>query len=148
MEILPELWRRYEERSGIEMSKLTEEIDEQISDAFQVAIANYWEEKSKYLTPPPVPSVPCRDCKKKEGEADVCFSYQPINPFQRDFLSKEDRILLDGIRNAILVCGQRGDDVEFLVHQTLKKMGRNDLLPPCYTEEKQNADAKEKEGKQ
>jgi hypothetical protein len=39
--------------------------DEQISDAFQVAIANYWEEKSKYLTPPPVPYC---DCKKKEGE--------------------------------------------------------------------------------
>lgn len=65
----------------------------------------------------------------------VNFSYQPINPFQRDCMSKEDRILLDGIRNAILVCGQRGDDVEFLVHQTLKKMGRYDLLPPCYTEE-------------
>lgn len=27
--------------------------DEQISDAFQIAIANYWEEMSKHLTPPP-----------------------------------------------------------------------------------------------
>lgn len=39
--------------------------DEQISDAFQLAIANYWESKSKYLTPPP---TPC-DCPiKKEAE--------------------------------------------------------------------------------
>ena len=42
--------------------------DEQISNAFQIAIANYWESKSKYLTPPP---TPC-DCpiKKKETEND------------------------------------------------------------------------------
>lgn len=36
--------------------------DEQISDAFQVAIVNYWEEKSKYLTPPP---SPCCDPQNK-----------------------------------------------------------------------------------
>ena len=40
--------------------------DEQISDAFQIAIANYWESKSKYLTPPP---TPC-DCPIKKKEAD------------------------------------------------------------------------------
>lgn len=39
--------------------------DEQISDAFQIAIANYWETKSKYLTPPP---IPC-DCPIKKKEA-------------------------------------------------------------------------------
>lgn len=40
--------------------------DKQISDAFQIAIANYWEEKSKYLTAPPSPSSPpssCCDCQ-------------------------------------------------------------------------------------
>ena len=41
--------------------------DEKISDAFQIAIANYWEEKSKYLTPPPTPAQ-CRDCSNEKGE--------------------------------------------------------------------------------
>lgn len=42
--------------------------NEQISEAFQIAIANYWEEKSKHLTPPPTPAQ-CCDCpNKKEGE--------------------------------------------------------------------------------
>lgn len=36
--------------------------DEQISDAFMIAIANYWEQKSKYLTPIP---TPC-DCPIKK----------------------------------------------------------------------------------
>lgn len=37
--------------------------DEQISDAFMLAIANYWESKSKYLTSPP---TPCNCPIKKE----------------------------------------------------------------------------------
>lgn len=37
---------------------------EQISDAFLNAIANYWEEKSKYLTPPPTPAQ-CHDCSNE-----------------------------------------------------------------------------------
>ena len=59
------------------------------------------------------------------------FTYKPINPFQDDGLSQEDRIMLDGIRNTAFVCGRRGGDIEFVVHQTLKRMGRYDLLPPC-----------------
>lgn len=51
--------------NGTPLANIT---DEQISDAFQIAIANYWESKSKYLTPPP---TPC-DCpiKKKEANND------------------------------------------------------------------------------
>lgn len=37
---------------------------EQISDAFLNAIANYLEEKSKYLTPPPTPAQ-CHDCSNE-----------------------------------------------------------------------------------
>ena len=44
--------------------------NEQISDAFQVAIANYWEEKSKHLTPPPSPQLPCCDFKNKMGHGE------------------------------------------------------------------------------
>lgn len=59
------------------------------------------------------------------------FSYKPINPFQDDWLSKEDRAMIDGMRNTAYVCGYRGDDVEYAVHKSLKEMGRYDLLPLC-----------------
>lgn len=59
------------------------------------------------------------------------FSYKPVNPFQDDGLSKEDRAMIDGMRNTAYVCGCRGGDVEFKVEQALKNMGRYDLLPPC-----------------
>ena len=59
------------------------------------------------------------------------FSYHPINPFQDTGLSKEDRALIDGMRNTAYVCGYRGEDIEYAVHQALKRMDRYDLLPPC-----------------
>lgn len=59
------------------------------------------------------------------------FSYKPIKLFQNDELSKEDRAMIDGMRNTAYVCGYRGGDVEFAVHKALKHMGRFDLLPPC-----------------
>ena len=59
------------------------------------------------------------------------FSYKPVNPFQDDGLSKEDRAMIDGMRNTAYICGYRGGDVEHAVHQTLKRMDRYDLLPPC-----------------
>jgi len=62
------------------------------------------------------------------------FSYKPVNPFRDDGLSKEDRAMIDGMRNTAYVCGYRGGDVEFAVHQALKRMGRYDLLPPCAKE--------------
>lgn len=59
------------------------------------------------------------------------FSYKPVNPFQDDGFSKEDRAMIDGMRNTAYICGYRGGDVEFVVHQALKSMDRYDLLPPC-----------------
>ena len=59
------------------------------------------------------------------------FSYKPVNPFQDDGLSKEDRAMIDGMRTIAFMCGYRGEDVEFAVHNALKRMGRYDLLPTC-----------------
>lgn len=59
------------------------------------------------------------------------FSYKPINPFQNDGLSKEDRDMINAIRNTAYICGRRADDIEYTVHQVLKQIGRTDLLPPC-----------------
>ncbi len=59
------------------------------------------------------------------------FSYTPVNPFQNGELSKEDKAMIDGMRNTAYVCGYRGEDVEFAVNKALKRMGRLDLLPPC-----------------
>ena len=59
------------------------------------------------------------------------FLYKPINPFQNTELSKEDKAMINGMRNTAYVCGYRGEDVEFAVHQALKRMGRTDLIPPC-----------------
>ncbi len=59
------------------------------------------------------------------------FSYKPINPFQNDGMSKEDKAIIDGMRNTAYVCGCRGEDVEYAIDKALKRMGRLDLLPPC-----------------
>lgn len=69
------------------------------------------------------------------------FSYKPVNPFQDDGLSKEDKAMIDGMRNTAYVCGYRGGDVEFAVHQTLKRIGRTDLIPPCERAESEVQDA-------
>ncbi len=44
------------------------------------------------------------------------FSYHPINPFRDNGLSKEDRALIDGMRDTAYVCGYRGGDIEYAVH--------------------------------
>ena len=62
------------------------------------------------------------------------FSYKPINPFQNNGLSKEDRTLIDGMRETAYACGYRGEDVEFIIHKALKRMNRHDLLPSCEQE--------------
>lgn len=59
---------------------------------------------------------------------------KPINPFQDDGLSKEDRKMIDAMRTTAYICGCRGGDVEQTVHYVLKKIGRYDLLPPCERE--------------
>ena len=62
------------------------------------------------------------------------YQLKPINPFQDDGLSKEDRAMINGMRETAYICGKRGGDVEHAVHQTLKRMCRYDLLPPCERE--------------
>ena len=64
------------------------------------------------------------------------FSYKPVNPFQHDGLSKEDRAMINGMRNTAYICGYRGEDVEYAVHKALKRMGRYDLLPSCEQDRK------------
>ena len=59
------------------------------------------------------------------------FSYKPINPFQNNELSKEDRSMINAMRSTAYMCGRRGENVEYTIHQALKRMGRYDLLPPC-----------------
>ena len=68
------------------------------------------------------------------------FSYNPVNPFQDDGLSKEDRAMLDGMRNAAYICGYRGEDVEYAVYQVLKRMRRTDLIPLCEQAESEEAE--------
>ena len=62
------------------------------------------------------------------------FSCKPINIFQNDGASSEDKAMIDGMRNTAYVCGYMGEDVEYAVHKALKRMGRYDLLPPCEQE--------------
>ena len=63
--------------------------DEQISDAFQIAIANYWEEKSKYLTPPPTPAQ-CHNCPNEKSGV---FMARPVEVVEMgEPLSNSDEI--------------------------------------------------------
>lgn len=55
----------------------------------------------------------------------------PVNPFQDDGVSKEDKAMIDAMRNTAYVCGCRGEDVEFAVDKALKRMRRFDLLSSC-----------------
>ena len=59
------------------------------------------------------------------------FHCQPINPFQDDGLSKEDRVLIQAIEASAIEAGCRGDSVGMTIENTLKRVGRYDLLPPC-----------------
>jgi hypothetical protein len=56
------------------------------------------------------------------------FSYYPINPFQNDELSKEDRAIINAARNAAYACGCRYEDAEYAIYQALKRMNRCNLL--------------------
>lgn len=59
---------------------------------------------------------------------------EPINPFNMVFKSEEEQRateLWNAITTAIYVSGHRGEDVTVLGIETLKRLGRYDLLPPC-----------------
>lgn len=53
-----------------------------------------------------------------------------INPFKTE-KERQDFLLMKAINTAISVCGYSGDDVTSYSIETLKRLGRYDLLPPC-----------------
>lgn len=60
------------------------------------------------------------------------FSYKPVNPFQDDELSKEDRaIIKDAAKNIACMNGISCEDAEYAIHQALKGMVKYNSLPPC-----------------
>ena len=67
---------------------------------------------------------------------DDLFYPKPIMPFIKMEKSKDD-IMIDGIVEGLKMAGISGDDISFMVIQTLKQMGRYDLLPPCEREGKE-----------
>lgn len=58
---------------------------------------------------------------------------RPINTMSlfENRLSKEDNALINGITEALKERGKHGEDISFHLVQTLKQMGRYDLLSPC-----------------
>lgn len=53
-----------------------------------------------------------------------------INPFETE-KERQDSLLMHAINTAISVCGYSGDDAAAYLIETLKQLGRYDLLPPC-----------------
>lgn len=53
-----------------------------------------------------------------------------INPFETE-KERQDSLLMHAIDTAISVCGYSGDDAASASIETLKQLGRHDLLPPC-----------------
>lgn len=53
-----------------------------------------------------------------------------INPFETE-KERQDSLLMHIINTAISVCGYSGDDAAAYSIETLKQLGRYDLLPPC-----------------
>ena len=60
------------------------------------------------------------------------FNIQPVKPvFPKNEKEKRDLELWDAITTAIHLCGLNGEDVTTVGLETLKRLGRYDLLPPC-----------------
>lgn len=53
-----------------------------------------------------------------------------INPFETE-KERQDSVLMHVIDTAISVCGYSGDDAAAYSMETLRRLGRYDLLPPC-----------------
>ena len=53
-----------------------------------------------------------------------------INPFETE-KERQDSLLMKAIDIAISVCGYSGDDAAVYSMETLRRLGRYDLLPPC-----------------
>ena len=68
---------------------------------------------------------------KQEG-MEMIFDIQPIKPvFPKNEKEKRDLELWNAITTAIHLCGLNGEDVTAVGIETLKRLGRYDLLPPC-----------------
>lgn len=64
----------------------------------------------------------------------MMFNIQPVQPiFPKVENEKEmrDLELWNAITTAIHLCGLNGEDVTAIGLETLKQLGRYDLLPPC-----------------
>lgn len=62
----------------------------------------------------------------------MIFDVKPIQPIRPLFgKDKQDYELWEAITTAINLCGIYGEDVTIKGIETLKRLGRYDLLPPC-----------------
>lgn len=60
------------------------------------------------------------------------FNIQPVKPvFPENEKEKRDLELWNAITTAIHLCGLNGEDVTAMGLETLRRLGRYDLLPPC-----------------
>ena len=59
------------------------------------------------------------------------FEVKPIPPITPTTSQTQDFELCHIITTAIRSCGVSGEDVGIKLAEVLKKIGRNDLLPPC-----------------
>lgn len=60
------------------------------------------------------------------------FDVQPIYPFiPKTEKEKNDQELFNAISTAIHMCGYSGEDVTMMTIETLKRLRRYDLIPPC-----------------
>lgn len=66
-----------------------------------------------------------------EACADVAFSFFNDEREQSE-ISKKQSSEIEGIEEAALAAGLRGDEVTMYIAEVLEKNGRYDLLPPCH----------------
>jgi len=79
-------------QKGIPISDIT---NEQISNAFQLALAAYWEEKSKYLTPPPMP-MRCCDCPNERSATESLISRYEHDSMSGVFMERPTEVVKVG----------------------------------------------------
>ena len=62
----------------------------------------------------------------------MMFNIRPVEPiFPKNEKEKRDLELWNAITTAIHLCGLNGEDVTAMGLETLRQLGRCDLLPPC-----------------
>ena len=70
----------------------------------------------------------------------MMFNIQPVQPvFPENEKEKRDLELWNAITTAVRLCGLNGEDVTAISLQTLKRIGRYDLIPPCERGEKNDS---------